>query len=69
MKTYTTTMFYVMMFSLSNWVSYWFTVSIMNKVSIYVLIPSVLFFCFFMGYFVWGNLTELFEEMIENYED
>ena len=69
MKTYTITIFNLMVFSLSNWGSYLFATSLINKVSVYVFFPSVLLFCLFMGYFVWGNLTELFEEMIENYED
>lgn len=61
-------MFYLFMFSMANWCSYMFTMSIMNKVSIYVFLPSILLFCFFQGYFVWGKLTEKFEEMINNYE-
>lgn len=70
MKTYTTIMFNLMMFSLSNCFSYIFTMFLIsNKVSIYILFPSIGLFCLFMGYFVWGNLTELFEEIIENYED
>ena len=69
MKTYTIAMFNLFMFSLSNWFSYLFATSLSNKVSVYVFFPSVLLFCYIMGYYVWGNLTELFEEMIENYEE